>query len=115
MKIIRKIKKKLGIIPDNQTDEIMEERSKIKKTMAKNLKNIGFNQDEINEVLDILTECEKNVQIKKDELIGTNINNDYTMEIMKKIFDEIRQIELKAASDVKAKIVEINQRKSVKK
>ena len=113
MKFIKKIGKKLGIIPDNKTDEIMDERSKIKMNMTKSLNSIGFSEDEIQEVLSILTKCEQDVQKIKDEMIGTNINNDFTVEITQQKLNEIRKLELETANNIKNKISEIKQRKSL--
>lgn len=113
MSIIKKIGKKLGILPDNKTEEINEERSKIKKNMAQSLQSIGFSEDEINEVLSVLTKCEQDVQKVKDEMIGTNINNDFAVEITQEKLNEVRRIELKAADDIRAKIAEIKQRKNL--
>ncbi len=111
-KLFKQIGKKIGIVEENKTEEIMEKRSEIKVTMAQNLKNIGFTDSEVKEVLDILEKSEKDVQEQKDLLIGTNINNDYTDIVMKQIFDEIRGIEIKAAADIRSKIAEIRSRKS---
>ena len=94
-----------------KTDIINEERLKLKKTMMQNLKNIGFSKDEIKEVVTIIDEAELEIQMKKDALVGSNINNDHVQETMKKIFYDIRQIELKMASDIKAKIAEIKARR----
>ncbi len=113
MKFIKKIGKKLGIIPDNKTDEIMDERSKIKMNMTKSLNSIGFSEDEIQEVLSILTKCEQDVQKIKDEMIGTNINNDFAVEITQQKLNEIRKLELETANNIKNKISEIKQRKSL--
>lgn len=113
MKFIKKIGKKLGIIPDNKTDEIMDERSKIKMNMIKSLNSIGFSEDEIQEVLSILTKCEQDVQKIKDEMIGTNINNDFAVEITQQKLNEIRKLELETANNIKNKISEIKQRKSL--
>lgn len=113
MKFIKKIGKKLGFLPDNKTEEIMDERAKIKVTMTKNLQSIGFNEDEIQEVLSILTKCEQDVQNIKDEMIGTNINNIFAVEITQQKLNEIRELELKAAQDIKMKISEIKQSKNL--
>ena len=113
MGIIKKIGKKLGILPDNKTEEINVERSKIMKYFALSLKSIGFSEDEINEVLSVLTKCEQDVQKVKDEMIGTNINNDFAVEITQEKLNEVRRIELKAADDIRAKIAEIKQRKNL--
>lgn len=113
MKFIKKIGRKLGIIPENKTEEIMDERSKIKNNMIKSLQSIGFSEEEINEVISILTKCEEDVQNVKDEMIGTNINNDFAVEVTQQKLNEVRALELKAAADIKAKISEIKQRRSL--
>ena len=113
MKFVRKIAKKLGIIKQSTTDEINEERSEITKTLMKNLKGIGFTDDEVEEVVCIIDMAEAKIQEKKDSLIGTNINNPNVNEDMKKIFQAIRNIQLQMGEDVKAKIAEIKGRKGL--
>ena len=113
MNFLKKLGEKLGFIDneENKTEQIMEERSNIKQTLAKNLRNINFTEDEINEVLAIITKMEKDVQIEKDRLIGSNINNLDTEAIMNEVFGEIRRLQLKSGEDIKAKIAEIRERK----
>lgn len=113
MNFFRTIGEKLGIIEEDKTAKIKKERSQIVQTMANNLANIGFTEEEINEVLVILEKSEEDVQKQKDLLIGTNINNDDVNSTMKPIFDEIRRLQLKAASDIRQKIAEIKQRKGI--
>lgn len=113
MKFIKKIGQKIGIVPENKTEEIMDERSKIKTNMSNSLFSIGFNEEEVKEVLDILTKCEKLVQKIKDEMIGTNINNDFAVEITQQKLNEIHSVELQAASDIREKIAEIKKRKNI--
>lgn len=114
MGIFKRLAEKLGIIEENKTEKIINERTGIKATLAANLKNINFTEEEIDEVLSIITKMEQDVQIQKDRLIGTNINN-YTPEIiMKEIFDEIKRIQLQSGEDIRAKIAEINARKQKK-
>ena len=111
MEFLKKIGEKLGIIEEDTTAKINAEREKIKETMKQNLSNIGFTKEEIDEVLNILIESEKEVQKQKDLLIGTNINVDDVNLVMRPIFEEIRRLELKAAADIKVKIAEIKARK----
>ena len=89
-----------------------KQRAQLKKTMAQNLKQIGFTKEEIKEVLSVIEEIEQEIQMKKDSLEGSNINNDHTVEIMNKVFYDIKQLELKMAYDVRMKIAEIKKRKS---
>ncbi len=97
---------------ESKTEEINKQRAQLKKTMSKNLKDKGFTAEEVKEVLEILEDAERDIQMKKDSLEGSNINNDHTLEIMDKVFYDIRQLELKMAADVRAKIAEIVQRKA---
>lgn len=113
MKFLKKIGQFLGVIDENKTEEIMNERSEIKNTLANNLRTIGFNDEEINEVLDIITKSEEAIQVQKDRLIGTNINNLEPNIIMREIFEEIRRLQLQAGEDIKSKIAEIKARKGL--
>ncbi len=111
MDFFKKLGEKLGLIEEDKTAKINAERSMLKLNLASKLKNINFTEQEINEVLDILTKMEAEVQIQKDLLIGTNINNPDPTIIMKEVLDEIRRLEVKAGEDIKAKIAEIRERK----
>lgn len=113
MGFFRKIGEFLGIVEENKTEKIMNERSEIKNTLANNLKGIGFTEDEIEEVLDVVTKSEEAIQEQKDLLIGTNINNPDPNIIMREIFDEIKRLQLQTGVDVKAKIAEIKARKGM--
>lgn len=95
----------------SQTEKINDARVQLKKTMQQNLKRIGFSNSEIKEVMEIITDTEQEIQMKKDALVGTNINNDHVGETMQKMFYDIRQLEFKMAADIRAKIAEIKARK----
>ena len=103
----------MGLIPDNKTEEIKEERKRILNEMASKLTQVGFTKEEIDEVLNIQIESEKKIQEQKDLLIGTNINNPEPSIIMKEIMTEIRRLEEKAAMDMRAKIAEIRQKRGI--
>lgn len=94
-----------------KTEQINEDRDKIKNTMAANLQKIGFTKLEISEVVDIITVTESEIKILKDSLIGTNINTNDPTPIMKKVFDEIRVLQQQMAVDIKKKVAEIQKRK----
>ena len=113
MSFFKKLGEALGIIPENKTKEINKKRSEVKISMEANLKSIGFTDDEVNEVLDIITVAEDEIQKQKDLLIGTNINNHYFNESMRPIFAEIKRLQLKMADDIRNKISEIKQRKGI--
>ena len=113
MSFFRKLGEALGIIPENKTEEINKKRSEVKESMEANLKSIGFTQDEVNQVLNIITVYENKIQEQKDLLIGTNINNYYINETMRPIFNEIRKLQLKMADEIRNKISEIKKLKGM--
>ncbi len=112
MGLFDKAAKKFGLKEKTKTDEIMEKRAILKKQIAQNLKDKGFSASEVNEVLDILKECEEEIQIIKDSMIGTNINNPNVIEDTTSALNQIRNLELKAGSEMREKIAEIIARKA---
>jgi len=115
VKFFDDILKKFGFKRKTKTDEIIEQRSNLKIRIAQNLRNNGFSASEINEVMEILKQCEDEIQIIKDSLIGTNINNNRVVEITEDALKRIRNLELQAGIDMKEKIAEIQARKNNKK
>ncbi len=95
-----------------QTEKIKEDRDKIKTVLQGNLQKLGFTRLEIKEVLDIVTITEAEIQVLKDSLIGTNINNPDPLPIMEKVRDEIRALQQKMATDIKLKVQQIQKRKA---
>ncbi len=113
MGIFQRLAEKLGIIPENRTKKINEERENQKNIMITNLLNIGFSEEDVKEVIEIIVKAEKDIQEQKDLLIGTNINVDDVNLAMKPSFDEIRRLQQKMALDIRTKIAEIKQRKGI--
>ncbi len=113
MGIFQRLAEKLGIIPENRTKKINEERENQKNIMITNLLNIGFSEEDVKEVIEIIVKAEKDIQEQKDLLIGTNINVDDVNLAMKPSFDEIRRLQQKMALDIRTKIAEIKQRKGL--
>ena len=113
MGIFQRLAEKLGIIHENKTKKINEERENQKNIMITNLLNIGFSEDDVKEVIEIIVKAEKDIQEQKDLLIGTNINVDDVNLAMKPSFDEIRRLQQKMALDIRTKIAEIKQRKGI--
>ena len=118
MSFLRKIAEKFGINYDepfvstpDRTDEINEERNNQKRILIENLKRINFTDSEIDEVTSILKKCEQMIQVVKDDLIGTNINNIDPQRTLLEKLERMREIELNAAKDIREKIAEINARK----
>lgn len=113
MGIFQKLAEKLGLIPENRTKKINEERENQKNIMITNLLNMGFSEEDVKEVIEIIIKAEKDIQEQKDLLIGTNINVDDVNLAMKPSFDEIRRLQQKMASDIRFKIAEIRQKKGL--
>ena len=113
MGIFQKLAEKLGLIQENRTEKIKEERENQKNIMVTNLLNIGFSEDDVKEVIEIIVKAERDIQEQKDLLIGTNINVDDVNLAMKPCFDEIRRLQQKMAKDIRVKIAEIKQRKGI--
>lgn len=113
MGIFQKLAEKLGLIQENRTEKINEERENQKNIMVTNLLNIGFSEDDVKEVIEIIVKAERDIQEQKDLLIGTNINVDDVNLAMKPCFDEIRRLQQKMARDIRVKIAEIKQRKGI--
>ncbi len=118
MNFFKKIAEKLGFNDNetvfstrNRTQEINARRFELRETMVENLKRIHFTEAEIKEVTDILDKCEQMVQVVKDDLLGTNINNPQPDKILEEKIERIREFEMKAADDIRAKIAEIRARK----
>lgn len=113
MGIFQRLAEQLGIIPENRTKKINEERENQKNILITNLLNIGFSEEDVKEVIEIIVKAEKDIQEQKDLLIGTNINVDDVNLAMKPSFDEIRRLQQKMALDIRTKIAEIKQRKGL--
>ena len=75
MDIFEKIGKKFNLIKEtSKTEQILKDRENIKLNLAVNLYKAGFSDEQIEIVLQIITNAENDIQKIKDGLIGTNIN-----------------------------------------
>ena len=113
MGIIDKLAKLFGFKKKTKTDEIIEERANLKVKIAQSLKNNGFRASEINEVMEILKNSEEEIQIIKDSLIGSNINNPDVVATTENALKRIRKIELETAGEMREKIAEIQAKKQM--
>lgn len=93
-------------------EKIKEDRDKIRKIVDENLKKIGFTNLEIKEVLDIITITETEIQALRDSLIITNVNQDNQQLIMDKLTNEIKELQVQMATDIKNKVKSIQKRKA---
>ncbi len=91
----------------DNTQKIMQNREKIKNQMIKKLSQLKFNDNEINEVLNIIDMAEAKIEAVKVTLNGTNINTDDPTPVMKLALDQIKLLQTKMALDIRTKINEI--------
>ena len=103
---------KIFVQEEDKTKEINDQRSKLKESITANLQRIGFDEDDIYEVISVLNKAEFHIKVLKDELIGTNINNPHPDVILNEKLKEIRDLELQMAEDVRKKIAEIIKKKN---
>ena len=82
--------------------------------MIKKLSQLKFNDNEINEVLNIIDIAEAKIEAVKVTLNGTNINTDDPTPVMKLALDQIRLLQTKMALDIRTKINEILEYKNRK-
>ena len=94
MDIFERIGKKFGLIKQetSKTEEIMKQRSDLKLNLAVKLYQQGFNDDEIETVLNIIKSAENDIQIIKNSLNGTNINPDLSKDPNTPLHDGIEKI-----------------------
>ncbi len=98
----------------DNTQKILQNREKIKNQMIKKLSQLKFNDNEINEVLNIIDIAEAKIEAVKVTLNGTNINTDDPTPVMKLALDQIRLLQTKMALDIRTKINEILEYKNRK-
>ena len=115
MDIFEKIGKKFGLIKEtNKTEEIMKQRSDIKLNLAVKLYQQGFNDDEIEQVLNIIKNAEYDIQIIKNSLNGTNINPDLSKDPNAPLLngiEKIRKRQLEMQKELNESIQKIMQTK----
>ena len=87
-------------------EQLMDERQQIKSKIQKTLEGIGLMPDEVNEVLNIVDETEKRIEFLKNQLIGSNIDQDPT-EIQKLVFGLIKENREEMTVKMKLKVDEI--------
>ncbi len=80
-----------------------------KTNLENELKNIGFTNSEIEEVLSIIEKCEITIQSKLAELNSKKA----TSEEIKLAFTDLKSINNKMNENVRAKIKEIKERKTI--
>ena len=95
----------------NLTKKIEEDRANIKETLVANLKKLNFTNMEINEVMELIAIAETKIQVLKDSLIGSNINNPDPTPLMRQVHNEIMAIQQQLAVDIKSKVIQIKEKK----
>lgn len=86
--------------------KIQDERRKIKKEIEKALKDLYFTSDQIKEVLAIVDNAQDKIQILKDNLIGTNIDQ-IPVAIEKKTMAKIDLLTKQMNKDLETKVKDI--------
>ncbi len=92
---------------EDRTLQIAKERELIKEKMKDKLDKLGFNDTEINSVIQIIDITEAKISTLKSSLIGTNINNDDPTPIMAHVISQIKQLQIDMAEDIKKRVDEI--------
>ena len=90
---------------------IEQDRAYIKETLRRNLEKGGFNEEEIESVMKIVTDTEHEIAYAKNYLVGTNINNDDPSKVMHVVFNEIQRLQAEMAVKIRHQIYEIQLKK----
>ncbi len=99
--------------PQNEeslTEKARAEREKLRKNLERALEEQKFTPREISEVLSIIDATEVKIQKIKDDLIGTNINNEDPSDALKVVEIariRIHDMEIKMGEDIRNKVAQI--------
>ena len=94
-----------------KTKRIEQDRAYIKETLRRNLEKGGFNEEEIESVMKIVTDTEREIAYAKNYLVGTNINNYDPSKVMHVVFNEIQRLQAEMAVKIRHQINEIQLKK----
>lgn len=94
-----------------KTKRIEQDRAYIKETLRRNLEKGGFNEEEIESVMKIVTDTEHEIAYAKNYLVGTNINNDDPSKVMHVVFNEIQRLQAEMAVKIRHQVYEIQLKK----
>ncbi|GBF22977.1 hypothetical protein tpqmel_0381 [Candidatus Gastranaerophilus sp. (ex Termes propinquus)] len=98
---------------ENQTEKLRQEREKIKKNLSNTLSAQGFTNIEVLRVINVIENAEREIQVIKDSLIGTNINNT-DADPMKVLHDgrvKIHEREVRLGQEIKDMVEKIRNEK----
>ena len=96
----------------SRVEQFEEKRNNIKTQLSAKLYAIGFNDDEVEEVLSVIESAENDIARIKQGLIGTNINPDLSKDINAPLYDgvmEIRKIQAQMEKELNETIARIKQ------
>ena len=96
-----------------KTKRIEQDRAYIKETLRRNLEKGGFNEEEIESVMKIVTDTEHEIAYAKNYLVGTNINNDDPSKVMHVVFNEIQRLQVEMAVKIRFVIQSYNLEKCI--
>ncbi len=92
-------------------DKEREEREKIRAILETKLNEYNFSKMEKKEVFDVVEIAEANIRNLKDTLIGVDKNDPASEHIVKRVSEEIAEIQKEMSENIKLKVKEIRIRK----
>ena len=92
-------------------EKIMEERNSIKAEIRDALKDLNFTEIEVKEVILVIDDAEREIQILKGRLVGSNIGMDDPSKFMAYIQEQVAKRTQKMHEDLRAKVREIMARR----
>lgn len=100
---------------ENLTDKMRRQREQIKKNLENTLISQGFSSIEVGKVLNVIEIAERDIQVIKDSLIGTNINNEDSdpMQVVEDGRLKIREREIKMGEEIKSVVAQIKKEKGL--
>lgn len=87
------------------------DRGMLKQQLSLNLRQCGFSEMEVKEVIDVIELAEADIQIAEDSLRHVNINNPDPTRAMHAALEDIRRYQKELAYNVRKKIFDIMARK----
>ena len=96
----------------SRVEQFEEKRNNIKTQLSTKLYAIGFTDDEVEEVLNVIESAESDIARIKQSLIGTNINPDLSKDPNEPLYNgvmEIRKIQAQMEKELNETIARIKQ------
>lgn len=113
MSFFKKLGQALGITTKVEVREINKKHLDTKISIRENLTEIGFSNEEIDEVINIISEYEIKIDKQKAILGIIKESNENKEELINSTFNDIKEMQLKMVNDINKKIDEIKQTKNI--